>query len=115
VRAWTKFYSYSSMWQRYTLKLAGEDHPGSSWVQALGFWPLNLMQHRLAHHKIAGGMQRFRAGVDVASAFAGVRPPSSGSAGLAPTPVGHTALVNPLASAFGERRSDGRKALHVLG
>jgi hypothetical protein len=72
------------------------------------------MQHRLAHHKIAGGMQRFRAGVDVASAFAGVRAPTA-AAGLAPTPVGHTGLVNPLAPAFSERRSDGRKALHVLG
>jgi hypothetical protein len=59
VGAWQKFYSYSSMWQRFTLTRQ------SSWIQAAGFWPLNFMQHALAHRKIAGGEQRFRSGVRI--------------------------------------------------
>jgi radical SAM superfamily enzyme YgiQ (UPF0313 family) len=54
VKAWTQFYTLSSMWQRFTLR------PASSWIQAAGYWPLNVMQNRLAHHKIAGGKQRHR-------------------------------------------------------
>jgi radical SAM superfamily enzyme YgiQ (UPF0313 family) len=54
VRAWTKFYSPSSMWRRFTVTQR------SSWIQWAGYWPLNVMQNRLAHLKIAGGMQRFR-------------------------------------------------------
>lgn len=66
VRAWTRFYSFDSMRKRYTVRMPSWDgRPGSSWIQTLGFWPLNFMQNRLAHHKIAGGMQRFRAGVEV--------------------------------------------------
>ena len=110
VRAWTKFYSYSSMWKRYTVRAPGEDTPGSSWLQSIGYWPLNFMQHQLAHHKIAGGMQRFRAGVDIASTFTGA--PRPGSA-ILPTPVGNPGLANPIP--FSMRKSDGRKALHVVG
>ncbi len=53
IKAWQDFYTYSSMWRRFTLR------PASSWIQALGYWPLNLMQNRLARHKIAGGQRRF--------------------------------------------------------
>src|SRR5689334_22613727 len=59
VKAWTKFYSPRSMWDRFTVRRQ------SSWVQVAGFWPLNIMQNRLAHLKIAGGQQRFRAGVQI--------------------------------------------------
>lgn len=58
MRAWTKFYSYSSMWRRYSV------HRHSSWIQSVGFWPLNILQHQLALKKIVGGMQRFRSGVE---------------------------------------------------
>ena len=57
MRALTRFYSYSSMWQRFAVNRR------SSWIQAVGFWPLNVMQHQLAKHKIVGGMQRFRSGL----------------------------------------------------
>ena len=54
VRAWQRFYSPSSIVKRWTVRRQ------SSWIQTLGFLPLNLMQNRLARHKILGGMQRFR-------------------------------------------------------
>jgi radical SAM superfamily enzyme YgiQ (UPF0313 family) len=54
VRAWKRFYSPSSILRRFTLTRR------SSWIQALGYFPLNVMQNRLAHLKIAGGMERFR-------------------------------------------------------
>jgi radical SAM superfamily enzyme YgiQ (UPF0313 family) len=54
MRAWQRFYSPSSMWKRWTVRRR------SSWIQTLGFLPLNVMQNRLAHHKILGGKQRFR-------------------------------------------------------
>ncbi|MBW2525811.1 MAG: B12-binding domain-containing radical SAM protein [Deltaproteobacteria bacterium] len=53
-RAWRSFYTPKSMWRRFTLK--GAFNP----IQAIGFWPLNAMQHRLAHSKITGGVQRHR-------------------------------------------------------
>jgi radical SAM superfamily enzyme YgiQ (UPF0313 family) len=53
-RAWQRFYAPRSVWQRWTVRRA------SSWIQTLGFLPLNIMQNRLAEHKILGGMQRFR-------------------------------------------------------
>lgn len=68
VRAWTRFYSPSSMWRRFTVQRR------SSWVQWAGFWPLNVMQNRLAHHKIAGGMQRWRSGVAVEDTPPSVEP-----------------------------------------
>jgi radical SAM superfamily enzyme YgiQ (UPF0313 family) len=54
IRAWKDFYTFSSMWRRFVVR------PASSWIQSLGYWPLNLMQNRLAHWKIAGGKQRHR-------------------------------------------------------
>jgi radical SAM superfamily enzyme YgiQ (UPF0313 family) len=53
-RAWRSFYTARSMWRRFTLK--GAFNP----IQAVGFWPLNVMQHRLAHSKITDGVQRHR-------------------------------------------------------
>jgi radical SAM superfamily enzyme YgiQ (UPF0313 family) len=47
VRAWQRFYTYGSMWRRFTVG------PQSSWIQSLGFWPLNLMQRRMAVGRIA--------------------------------------------------------------
>ncbi len=64
-------------------------------MQALGFWPLNVMQHRLAHKKIAGGMQRFRAGIEPDAA-------NIAPEGPAPTPLVRT-----------KRRGD-RRALPVV-
>src|SRR5688572_4896866 len=58
VRAWKQFYSPSAIWRRWTVR------KNSSWIQTLGYLPLNIMQNRLAHHKIGGGKQRFRSGVD---------------------------------------------------
>jgi radical SAM superfamily enzyme YgiQ (UPF0313 family) len=57
-RAWQRFYSPRAIWQRWTVRRR------SSWIQSLGYLPLNLMQNRLAQLKIAGGKQRFRAGVE---------------------------------------------------
>jgi radical SAM superfamily enzyme YgiQ (UPF0313 family) len=54
VRAWQRFYSPSSILKRFTLTRR------SSWIQALGYFPLNVMQNRLARVKIAGGESRFR-------------------------------------------------------
>jgi radical SAM superfamily enzyme YgiQ (UPF0313 family) len=54
IRAWQRFYSPRAIWQRWTVRSS------SSWIQTLGYLPLNVMQNRLAHHKIAGGWQRFR-------------------------------------------------------
>jgi radical SAM superfamily enzyme YgiQ (UPF0313 family) len=62
VRAWQRFYSPSSILKRWTVSRQ------SSWIQTLGFLPLNVMQNRLARHKILGGLQRFRsAAADVGS------------------------------------------------
>lgn len=58
MRAWQRFYSPSAIWQRWTVRRR------SSWIQSLFYLPLNVMQNRLAHIKIAGGMQRFRAGIE---------------------------------------------------
>jgi radical SAM superfamily enzyme YgiQ (UPF0313 family) len=58
VRAWKSFYSYSSMLRRFTLTRR------SSWVQLAGFFPLNVMQHALAKHKIEGGNPRFRSSAE---------------------------------------------------
>ncbi len=54
VRAWKRFYSASSILKRWTIRRH------SSWIQTLGFLPLNLMQNRLAHLKIAAQNPRFR-------------------------------------------------------
>jgi radical SAM superfamily enzyme YgiQ (UPF0313 family) len=54
VRAWKKFYSADAIWQRWTVRRQ------SSWIQTLGYFPLNIMQNRLVKRKIIGGVQRFR-------------------------------------------------------
>jgi radical SAM superfamily enzyme YgiQ (UPF0313 family) len=62
VRAWTSFYSAGAICRRWKLS------PRSNWIQTLGYWPLNFMQNRLAHHKIARGLPRFRSASDVPDA-----------------------------------------------
>ena len=59
VRAWKRFYAPRSIWERFTVRRS------SSWIQTLGYLPLNVMQNRLAKLKIEGGMQRFRAGIQI--------------------------------------------------
>jgi radical SAM superfamily enzyme YgiQ (UPF0313 family) len=54
VRAWERFYSAQAIWQRWTVRRQ------SSWIQTLGYLPLNFMQNRLVKRKIVGGSQRFR-------------------------------------------------------
>ena len=54
VRAWQRFYAPGAMFKRWTLRRR------SSWIQLAGYWPLNLMQNRLARVKIGGGVPRFR-------------------------------------------------------
>jgi radical SAM superfamily enzyme YgiQ (UPF0313 family) len=54
VRAWKKFYSADAIWRRWTVRRQ------SSWIQTLGYFPLNFMQNRLVKRKIVGGVQRFR-------------------------------------------------------
>jgi radical SAM superfamily enzyme YgiQ (UPF0313 family) len=46
-RAAQRFYSWSSMWRRYTTG------PQFGWIQRWGYWPLNLMQHRMAARRPA--------------------------------------------------------------
>lgn len=53
MKAWQRFYSWSSIFKRYTVR------PNSSLIQSVGFLPLNAMQRRLAVRKIVGGHQRF--------------------------------------------------------
>jgi radical SAM superfamily enzyme YgiQ (UPF0313 family) len=97
VRAWTRFYSPRSIWQRFTVRKE------SSWVQSLGYLPLNFMQNRLAHLKIEGGMQRFRsaAGQDEGADDRLIIPENEGSSMLD----------------AGSRRASplGRKALPIVG
>lgn len=54
VKAWKRFYSADSILHRWTIRRR------SSWIQTLGFLPLNFMQNRLVKRKIVGGVQRFR-------------------------------------------------------
>jgi radical SAM superfamily enzyme YgiQ (UPF0313 family) len=53
-RAWQRFYAPSAIWKRWTVRRH------SSWIQTLGYLPINVMQNRLVKHKIVGGTQRFR-------------------------------------------------------
>jgi len=46
-RAWRRMYTGSAMWRRFTLRWQ------SSWLQTLGYWPLNLMQRHLATTVVA--------------------------------------------------------------
>ncbi|MGC4086797.1 MAG: radical SAM protein [Polyangiaceae bacterium] len=57
-RAWQRFYAPSSIWKRWTVRTQ------SSWIQTLGYLPINVMQNRLVKHKILGGSQRFRSASD---------------------------------------------------
>ena len=84
IKAWKQFYTYSSMWRRFTLRRS------SSWIQAAGYWPLNFMQNRLAHYKIAGGKQRFRTNL-VDRIFSRGEEPVAPLA--KPTPVGFSELT----------------------
>ncbi|MCW5893363.1 MAG: radical SAM protein [bacterium] len=52
VRAWDRFYSWQSIWRRWTVR------DRSSWIQRIGFWPLNAQQHWMAKRKV----QRFGPG-----------------------------------------------------
>jgi radical SAM superfamily enzyme YgiQ (UPF0313 family) len=58
VRAWQRFYAPGAIWKRWTVRQQ------SSWIQTLGYLPLNLMQNRLVKHKITAGTQRFRSASD---------------------------------------------------
>ena len=42
-----RFFSYGSMWKRWAVP------PRSSWIQRVGFWPLNMMQHRVTRAREA--------------------------------------------------------------
>jgi hypothetical protein len=71
------------MWRRWTV------HRRSSWIQTLGYWPLNFMQHQLARHKILGGKARFRStdgGADAEELHFDER--ALGSLSRAPVPAG---------------------------
>jgi len=67
-RAWQILYSPGAIWKRWTIRR------NSTWIQALGYLPINIMQNRLVKHKIVGGQQRFRsgAGVKVDDGFDGI-------------------------------------------
>ncbi|HEU4404873.1 MAG TPA: radical SAM protein [Polyangiaceae bacterium] len=53
-RAWRTMYSYGSIARRYD---PGRDH---SWIQNIGYWPVNLMMHELTERKIVGGERAWR-------------------------------------------------------
>ncbi len=53
MRAWQSFYSWPSIFSRWTLP------PRSRWGQSAAYLPLNAMQRRLAVRKVLGGHQRF--------------------------------------------------------
>jgi radical SAM superfamily enzyme YgiQ (UPF0313 family) len=42
MRAASEFFSWSAMWRRWDVP------PRASWIQRFAFWPMNVMQHRLA-------------------------------------------------------------------
>lgn len=95
-RAWQRFYAPSSIWKRWTFRAR------SSWIQTLGYVPLNVMQNRLVKHKILGGAQRFRSAANfdpMSSALeaisASAEPlPRSGVAGSA-APERHLPVIEP--------------------
>ena len=104
VKAWTKFYSYPSMFRRFHLSR------NSSWIQAAGFWPLNLMQHRLAHSKIEKGMQRFRSGVAIEDDPISLESDAFPYAGLAATAGPRSPIITDT-----KLKHDPRKHLPVVG
>lgn len=91
VKAWTSFYTLSSMWRRFTVR------PASSWIQSAGYWPLNIMQNRLAHWKIAGGKQRHRtsSATDHRGSDSSATLPTGGAPVQVPTPVGFPEIQLP--------------------
>ena len=100
VRAWQSFYSPSSILKRWTVRRQ------SSWIQTLGFLPLNVMQNRLARHKILGGVQRFRSA-------------TADAAGAEHLPLPDDALPEsgrvPLVELAGGDGRAARKGLRVVG
>jgi radical SAM superfamily enzyme YgiQ (UPF0313 family) len=88
VKAWKDFYTYSSMWRRFVWR------PASSWVQTMGYWPLNFMQNRLAHLKIGAGRQRHRSELDGAAVGSELRG-TGGAPAVAPTDVGFPEMQMP--------------------
>lgn len=64
-RAWRRFYSPSAIWSRWTVSTR------SSWIQTLGYLPLNVMQNRLVKHKILGNKPRFRSAGGAGDPMAG--------------------------------------------
>jgi hypothetical protein len=46
MRAAERFYSWHSMWRRYTTG------PQFGWIQRWAYWPLNVMQRRLAQRRV---------------------------------------------------------------
>ena len=112
VRAWTKFYSYSSIWSRFTVRMPGKDTPGSSLIPTLGYFPINFMQHHFTTQKIAGGLQRFRTGLipsmgDMAEASV------QNGGFVSPTSVGNPGIQMP-SNPFARRKSDDKKSLIVI-
>jgi radical SAM superfamily enzyme YgiQ (UPF0313 family) len=99
VRAWQRFYAPSAILKRWTLSRR------SSWIQTLGFLPLNVMQNRLARHKILGGMQRFRSSATVEDGEPFAMPEE-----LAPPERGRNPTVELVSSG-----SAPRKGLRVVG
>ncbi|MFT3771895.1 MAG: radical SAM protein [Minicystis sp.] len=93
VRAWKRFYAPQAIWDRFTVTRR------SSWIQTLGYFPLNVMQNRLAKLKIEGGMQRFRAGVHIED-------------GADDRPVIDESVTLPVEAP--KAREDGRRALPVV-
>lgn len=95
-RAWQRFYAPQSIWKRWTLR------PQSSWIQTLGYLPINVMQNRLVKHKILGGEQRFRS----ASGFA---------ADAAAFDELRARAEAPLPASEEQPDSNGRRLLRVVG
>jgi hypothetical protein len=62
----------------------------SSWIQTLGYLPLNVMQNRLVKYKIVGGSQRFRSARDfdpMATAMSALAKAGESQIAPGPTPV----------------------------
>ena len=55
VRAWSRFYSCG-----VDVAALRRCRRRSSWIQRVGFWPLNVMQHRLSRGRIAAAGDRAR-------------------------------------------------------
>lgn len=83
-RAWQRFYAPSSIWKRWTVRSQ------SSWIQTVGYLPINVMQNRLVKHKILGGTQRFRSGSEfspMSVAFDAIRRTAEAEPTHSPSPL----------------------------